>query len=75
MKMTTQPSDISQERYIAKMQAHGFVSDGVLNYWRLPIPGHSICVSDLNAGERRRTKLAYMLKQLSRYEKKYGGTK
>ena len=68
----TKQRDISQAQYIASMQSHGFVSDGVMGYWRLPIPGHVINVSDLNAGERRRTKLAYMLKKLSQYEKKYG---
>lgn len=68
-KATTKQRDISREKYLAAMKSHGFASEGVMGYWRLPIPGRTINVSDLNAGDRYRTKLAYMLKQLSKYER------
>ena len=39
-----------------------------MGYWELPIEGRRINVSDWNAGNRYRSKLAYMIKQLKRNE-------
>lgn len=69
--MTNQCRDISRKRYLEKMQAHGFTREGIMGYWRLPIPGRYIMVSDLNAGDRYRTKLAYMLKKLAQETEKH----
>lgn len=58
--------DISERRYMTLMHKHGFIQCGYLGYWVLPIPGDKVSsiVSDWNAGDRRRDKLAYMLKAL-----------
>lgn len=56
--------DITRQHYIKIMLARGF--DGPsepFSTWRLPEPYTNHHVSDLNAGERRRAKLAYMLAQ------------
>lgn len=56
--------DISKTTYFAAMKKHGFVSAGFMGYWTLPIEGKTIQVSDWNAGDNRRAKLAYMLQEL-----------
>lgn len=68
--------DLSREQYEYRMHKLGFTTDGFLGYWRLP--GMTIMVSDLNAGDNRRAKLRYMLRAWRREQakaeaKKQGG--
>ena len=63
--------DISRATYLKKMAEYGFVGDP-FGYWRLPLPGRHVYICDLNGGERYRDKLAYMLRQLDRHERKIG---
>lgn len=60
--------DMSQKQYLAAMERHGFIRDPGMGYWQLPIANKEILVSDWNAGSNRRTKLAYMLRELKRNE-------
>jgi len=62
--------DISKAKYEKRMNELGFRKDGLMGYWRLPEPLDNHCVSDWNAGDRRRSKLAFMLKELDRMRKK-----
>lgn len=62
--------DISKAQYEKRMNELGFLKDGFMGYWRLPEPLNNLLVSDLNAGDRRRAKLAYMLKEWDRAKTK-----
>lgn len=65
--MTTR--DMTHAQYRAKMKGYGFKPWLFAGYWELPDP-LTIKVSDWNAGDNRRAKLAYMLKQWEREKKK-----
>ena len=60
--------DISRATYERKMKAHGFKPQGFLGYWQ--IPNSTTHVSDENAGDRYRDKLAYMLAEWRKIEAK-----
>lgn len=62
--------DITKDQYREKMENHGFQRRPFLGYWQLPIEGRTVCVSDLNAGDNYRAKLAYMLSQLEQEKRK-----
>jgi len=61
--MTTKLArDTSQSEYERRLAAHGFVTEAFWGYWRKG----NISISELNAGPRRRDRLAYILKQYDR---------
>lgn len=70
--MTAHRRDMSNKQYVKAMISHGFSQDGFgfLGYWRVPIKDQHLLVSDLNAGQNRRRKLAYMLAVLEREQAK-----
>ncbi|MHB8086303.1 MAG: hypothetical protein ACYDHZ_10795 [Dehalococcoidia bacterium] len=61
--------DLTFPQLKAKLAKYGFVSEGILGYYKLPVPHDHISVSRLNGGPRNRTQLAYMLAQLAKVEK------
>jgi hypothetical protein len=62
--------DIPRKKYIDRMFELGFRPTGFMGYWTLPEPYNHSLVSDLNAGDNRRAKLAYMLKVLDEEKRK-----
>lgn len=58
--------DLTREQYRKRMEAHGFKREPFMGYWAF----NGVCISDLNGGDNRRAKLAYMLKEKDRIEKK-----
>lgn len=60
MNQTTR--DMSQREYEKRLAAHGFTTDGFMGYWRK----NGISISELNAGPRRRDRLAYILNHYDR---------
>lgn len=59
---------MSKAQYADALKRHGFVAEGFMGYYRMPIDGHHWCVSVLNAGLKatRRQKLAYLLREKDR---------
>jgi len=56
--------DLTEAEYIEALEALGFKDRGGLGYWRLPIEGRHVSVSDLNAGTNYRDKAKYMMEML-----------
>jgi hypothetical protein len=61
--------DISEKQFRAALRSYGMTQQGFMGYVELGIPGHTVCVSHLNAGPRRRAKLAYLLSKREEAEK------
>lgn len=61
--------DMSYRQFREACERAGFVSTGVMCYYRLapPVDNTSVCV--LNAGDRLRDRLAYLHAQQARREK------
>ena len=57
--------DLTEAQFKTRCRESGFVPEGFMGYYRLPIPGHHLCVSIFNAGERRRDQLAYLHQRLA----------
>jgi hypothetical protein len=51
--------DLTRAQFRAACERAGFVPE-MLGYYRLPIPDQHIAVNILNAGDRRRDRLAYL---------------
>lgn len=62
--------DITKAHYRKRMRELGFEADFIPSFWRLPEPFSNTSVSDLNAGDRYRTKLSYMIKQFTLHKRK-----
>ena len=62
--------DMTEAQYQAALKQYGFVDEGIMGYYRLPIPGKTVCVSSRNGGKRRRDKIAYLLEALAHEEAK-----
>lgn len=60
--------DMSVGQYHSALDRYGFKPCGFLGYYRMPPPHESQSVSVLNAGDRRRDRLAYLLKCLAERE-------
>ena len=63
--------DMTKAQFRAACERAGFVSE-MLGYYRLPIPGLNIAVNVLNAGDRRRDRLAYLHAETERISKREG---
>lgn len=61
--------DMSQSQFDEAVSRHGFKCEGFMGYYKLPAPFQNCSVSVLNAGDNRRARLAYLLKELERHEK------
>lgn len=62
--------DMSEREFTRKMEALGFERGYFMGYWRLPLgPDRHVSVSCWNAGPRWRDRLAFMLRELERYQK------
>jgi hypothetical protein len=59
--------DLSARDFHTACARSGFEPE-MLGYYRLPLPGHHIAVNVLNAGDRRRDRLAYLHQQLAKHE-------
>lgn len=66
--------DLSRAQFEAKAAKEGFEGHGIMGYYKLPIPGHHICVSVWNAGERRRDQLNYLRRELRNTMKRLEAT-
>lgn len=64
------PRDLSRRQFEARLLRAGFEPRDYFGYWRLPIPGRHLCVSEYNGGDQLRDRLAYMLRELERAEGK-----
>ena len=53
--------DMTQQQFAEALARHGMKEQGFMGYVDVGIPGHSLHVSKLNAGSRRRSQLAYLL--------------
>lgn len=62
------PRDLTQAQFDAECRRYGFERVGYLGYYRVP-GERRVCVSVWNAGPRRRTQLAYLLKCLAKEER------
>ena len=62
--------DMTKAQFRAACERSGFVPE-MLGYYRLPIPGQHVAVNVLNAGNRRRDRLAYLHSEMTRLAKKY----
>ena len=61
--MRTQTRDMTERQFQAALAKHGFGEVGHFGYVALPEPHSNVHVSLLNAGERRRDQLAYLLRE------------
>ena len=52
--------DLTTKQFDKACQRHGFTTDGVMGYYRLP---GGVYVSCWNAGANRRARLAYLIEQ------------
>jgi hypothetical protein len=59
--VTTTKRDLSAAQFAAQCTKLGFKPQGFLGYYDLGLPKAQVCVSVLNAGNRRRDQLAYLL--------------
>ncbi len=66
--MTTR--DMTRAQFAAACRRAGFEPEA-FGYYHLPIPGHHVAVNVLNAGARRRDRLAYLHAETARLQKKY----
>lgn len=62
--------DMTRAQFRAACERAGFVPE-MLGYYRLPIEGHHVAANVLNAGDRRRDRLAYLHAETARLTKKY----
>jgi len=58
--------DMSVAQFVEALLSHGMKSQGFMGYVDLGIPGRTVCVSYLNAGENRRDRLAYLIREQER---------
>ena len=56
--------DLTRRQYESAMKRHGFTARGFMGYWTLPAPFQDLSVCSLNAGDRRRDRLKFMLAHL-----------
>jgi hypothetical protein len=61
--------DMSERQFRDALRRYGMTPQPFMGYVELGIPGHTMCVSHLNAGPRRRAKLAYLLSEREKAEK------
>ena len=54
-----QPRDMTRPQFNAACERAGFIPQGFMGYYRLPLPERT-CVSIYNVGWRRRDQLAYL---------------
>ena len=54
--------DMSERQFRAALARYGFTAAGFMGYYNLGIPGRRVHASILNAGDRRRDQLAYLLR-------------
>lgn len=55
--------DMSERQFAEALARYGMREAGFMGYVNINVPGHHIEVSKLNAGMRRRSQLAYLLRQ------------
>jgi hypothetical protein len=60
--------DMSEKQFREALRRYGMTPQAFMGYVELGIPGHTACASHLNAGPRRRAKLAYLLKEREKME-------
>jgi len=60
--------DISKAQFEAKCAEYGFKAEGFWGYYSIGVGG--VRVSIWNAGERRRTQLAYLIQERDRWTRK-----
>lgn len=53
--------DLTKAQYQRKLEKYGFKPSGFMGYYSLPAPYDSLNVCSLNAGDRLRDRLAYLL--------------
>ena len=58
--------DMTKAQFDKKAREFGFKPEGFMGYYALPVEP-AVCVSVLNAGDSRRARLAYLLKELARH--------
>lgn len=63
--------DMSKAEFQKACSKHGFIPQGFLGYFRLPISGHNLNISILNAGANRRAQLAYLIRETARLTLQY----
>ena len=61
--------DMTYTQFRAACERAGFIPE-MLGYYRLPIPGQTIAVNVLNAGDRLRERLAYLHAETGRLTKR-----
>jgi hypothetical protein len=61
---------MSYRQFREAAERAGFKPEGALMYWRLAPPVDNISVCILNAGDRRRDRLAYLHQQQTLHEKR-----
>jgi hypothetical protein len=62
--------DISKTQFLAALERHGMKSVGFMGYVEMGDHDHRISVSHHNAGPRLRSKLANLLTEKDKWEKK-----
>jgi hypothetical protein len=62
--------DLTEKQFRDALKRHGMTLEGVLGYVNIGIPEQHISVSMLNGGFKFRSRLAYLLREKDKWEKR-----